>query len=407
MRADAGAAGDGDLEARAANSLAIRRARADDLAGAIELGTQAADRASSADDPFLAGQVLYNLAAVYDRAGRTEEALDAFARAAELGRATGAAAFELAVQVNLGAMLNRRHRYQAALDLFEQVIARAGELDLPPYVATARINEGAALAQLGEPERARASYLEALNGLDPDDVRDRVIVELDLGDLAFAGHDDEEARRRFESVVDRARGTAGLADLERAAQGYLGSLDVRAGRVAEGRERLESVARAFRDTGEELLLQQVLGELAEARRRAGDLAGAGNAAEEAAALARRTGDLESEAEAHGATRACCAKGDVAAALAEVGTAVATIETIRGALPAAELRASYLARFRFLYDLGVELSLDLDRREPAPDTRPGLSSGRSVRARAVCSSRCRRLPGPATQRRASCAGAAPT
>ncbi len=57
------------------------------------------------------------------------------------------------------------------------------------------------------------------------------------------------------------------------------------------------------------------------------------------------------------------QGDVAAALAEVETAVATIETIRGALPAAELRASYLARFRFLYDLGVELSLDLDRREP--------------------------------------------
>ena len=352
--------------------------------------------------------MLYNLAAVYDRAGRTEEALDAFARAAELGRATGAAAFELAVQVNLGAMLNRRHRYQAALDLFEQVIARAGELDLPPYVATARIDEGAALAQLGEPERARASYLEALEGLAADDVRERVIVELDLGDLAFTGHDDEEARRRFESVVDRARGTAGLADLERTAEGYLGSLDVRAGRVAEGRERLETVARAFRDTGEDLLLQQVLGELAEARRRAGDLAGAGAAAEEAAASPAAPATSRARRRLAAPTRACCATR----ATSRRRSPKSGPPSPRSRRSAARCRRPSCGPPTWRASASSTTSASSCRSistaaSPAPDTRPGLSSGRSVRARAVCSSRCRRSPGPATQRRASCAGAAPT
>jgi CHAT domain-containing protein/Tfp pilus assembly protein PilF len=356
--------GDAEIEARAANSLSIRRARADDLAGAVELGREAVNRAEAAGNSFLTAQLLFNLAGVYDRAGRTDEALEAFARAAELGRETGAANLELAVEINRGALLNRRHRYEEAIEIFDRSIARAGDLGLPDYAATARINQGAALAQLGEPERARGSYLEALASLAPDDVRDRVIVELNLGDLAFAAHEDDEARRRFESVVATTRGAAGMSDLGHTAEGYLGSLDVREGRVAEGRERLEKLVGDLRESGEAPLLQQTLGDLAEARRRTGDLEAAGAAAEESTALARRMGDFESEAEARGArARVLRDQGHPAAALAEVEAAVATIETIRGALPAAELRASYLSRYRDLYDLGVELSLELDRSEP--------------------------------------------
>lgn len=356
-------AGQPALQARALNSLALRAHERGDEESAVAHARAAVAAARSAGDRLQLSQASYNLGLYLAVAGESAEAIEAYTLALQGFLQLGKPEQELRVLNNLGVVYKRRRQYSRALEIQEQVIERALGLGQLGTLGSARINQGGLLMLMGEPERARQSYLAALEVLPAENPEQRAQAVWNLGHLAHALGDEGESRVRMAQALAMSR-AGGFAELLARSIGFLGTLDLEAGRVEQGRQQLEEARSLSRAGGFDALLQELLNELGEARRRAGDASGASAAAEEALDLASRTGDEEVRA----GTRLLRARllrdaGQPAAALTETRLALETLERLRGAVPTRELRSTYLAGQRGAFDLAVELELELDLREP--------------------------------------------
>lgn len=354
---------DPGLQARALNSLGLRAHERGDEESAVANARDAVAAARRAGDRLQLSQASYNLGIYLAAVGDSAEAIEAYTPALQGFRELGKPEQELQVLNNLGVVYKLRRRYSAALEVQEQVIERAQELDQVATLGSARINQGGLLMLMGEPERARQSYLAALEALPAERAEQRAQAVWNLGHLARALGDESEARVQVGRALAMSR-AGGFADLLARSIGFLGTLDLEAGRTEQGRQALEEAVERARAGGFQGLLQEVLNELGEARRQTGDAPGAWQAAEEALALAARTGDEE----VRGRTRLLRARllrdaGQPAAALTEARLALETLERLRGEVPTRELRSTYLAGQRGAFDLAVELELELERREP--------------------------------------------
>ncbi|HEV8631856.1 MAG TPA: CHAT domain-containing tetratricopeptide repeat protein, partial [Thermoanaerobaculia bacterium] len=265
---------------------------------------------------------------------------------------------------NFGVFLGETGDRQQALVLLEQALAIRREVRDRIGEGFTLMNLGALYGQLGETETAR-DYLEQAVpiGREAQDGRDlgntlNILgrVRLDLGDPKGALEAQTEAQqiqrragdRRGEalSTVSLGEIAASLGDDAKAIELFQEALDLQR---ALGNRRME--ARALHSLGAS---HAARGENDEAR-----------AAFEAAlplriAVADRAGEIVTRL---ALARLLVKSGDLGRAQREAAAAVDLVEALRTKITAQELRAGYLAGFRGVYDVLVDVLMRLDEREP--------------------------------------------
>jgi CHAT domain-containing protein/tetratricopeptide (TPR) repeat protein len=325
-----------------------------------------------------------NLSALYSQLGDVELAQKHHLQAIALKREIGDPRGEATALNNFGVYLGETGDKQQALVVLEQALALRRE-------ARDRVGEGATLANLGalynmlgESETAK-EYLEQSLPLTRDAQGGRELttslnllgrVRLDLGDTTGAEQAQTEALEIQRPTGDRRGEATSIYNL-----GEIPALRGDHARAIELFEQALSLQRALGNKRGEARALTALGSSYAAR---GEAAEAKAAFEAALPLRVSTADRGGEIVTRlGLGRLLLSSGDVAGARREATAAVDLVEAMRAKVTAQELRAGYLASFRSVYDLLVDVLMSLDETEPGKGhAAEALSVHERGRARAL-------------------------
>lgn len=286
---------------------------------------------------------LNNLGLLYKASGEGGKALDQFQQLLEVSRRFRLFRQEATALLESAALYYWLGDAPVAQDYYRRALALAETLNNRQLRAVALTGLGASAAALGEHDRARAFYEQALPV--QREVKDRGNEGITLGALgllAEAQGDRPQARRLLQEGLALVRGAfdrrfeiAGLVKLG-AVEEALGDAESARGRFAE-----------------------------------------------ALALSEQFHDQLGEAEARFGLARLAAAADVAAARAQMETALRLIETQRRHIAGHSLRAAYFASVRRYHEFYVDL---LMRQAVAADrdklTRLALEAGERARARGL-------------------------
>ncbi|MDX1657693.1 MAG: AAA family ATPase, partial [Nitriliruptorales bacterium] len=254
------------------NGRAVLRLRDGDVAGAMELLRRhlpTLDRFAS----FYAASSHHWMAQTARLAGDVETALAAYAAAERLGRSVGQ---PHAVCAGMAGRAHVLARCGLTSDLGElraeaeaTVTTPAGEF----YSSSTWTDLAGASLQLGELDRAERELSVALETSSMTTAWERPRILLDHARLALVRHEPADATGHLEA----ARGeiaTKGLRVYEPELFVLDGMLATSEGRGADAITVLREAERAAAESGQQLVLVEALGRLADARDRAGDLGAA-------------------------------------------------------------------------------------------------------------------------------------
>ena len=342
---------------------------------AIELAETAVSLQESVANKEGAASSHLNLAVLYGTLGEVERAQQHHLRAIALAREIGDRRSEATAINNYGVFLGQNGDRQQALVLLEQALAMRRELHDSAGDGATLASLGSFYSQLGEPETAK-DYLERALLLyrEAQDVVNLATtlnllgrVRLDLGDTKGALEAQNEALQIERRSGDR-RGEAFSAQ-------SLGEISVSLGEHAKALELFQQALELQRALGNRRGEASALQGIANSRVARGESDEAMTAYEAAlplrVAVADRSGEI--------ATRIALARllrdrGDLAGAEREASAAVDLVEALRTKITAQELRAGFLAGFRGVYDVLVDVLMRLDEKEPG--------RGRAAQALAV-------------------------
>lgn len=316
--------------------------------------------------------------------GDIAEARRSWGTALELARAAGDLGTAATALAGLGISSLARDDFRKARDELTAARANAVAIGRNDTVALADDNLGRAYARLGDAELAIEHYQRALAVTEPagmlreagrthhalalvyrdqrsDDAAARRELDHALGRLQRAGSRDGESLLR----VDLARAARDAGDLAGAAR----ELDAAVALAREINARVP-LARARAEQGalalERGAIADALAAYAEAR---AGYAEVGARAAEAVVLA-------------GHARALALAGELEAARGEVAQALVLLDGVRARAPSAELRATYFARVRGVYDLDIDLHMQLDRGKSGPHAVAAFEASERARARTL-------------------------
>lgn len=354
------------LLAAALNDLTRDAKNAGRYAEGVELGRRAIAAADRSGYTRLRAQARLNFGTVADRVGLADEALAAYDESIRLHERADLPEEAAACRFNVGAILYHRGDVDGARAAFEE--ARSYFEPRGDAVALRLVysNLAASETYLGRPERA-VELLEQALAL-PADERDtrqryRIAALMNLGQaLVLLGClDDAERRYREAEALARA---ADLTDRLSTALQNLADLRVEQGRADEASTLLdESVELARRSADRERLADALRAAGAQELRR-GRLVEARLRLTEALALAEADGLRRVELRTrHRLAELARDEGRPAVALGELRRALDLAERLRSSLAVELDRATFLDSVRPLYELEVELQLELARREP--------------------------------------------
>jgi tetratricopeptide (TPR) repeat protein len=280
------------------------------------------------------------------------QSLERFLGSLDTSRALPIPEAEAMAHGNLGRLAQLQGRYGAALESYDRAIAIVDELGDPRGLAEFTLFATGALVELGRYEAAAERLEEAAGwvGEAPSHEHEAELARL-RGEVALGLGEVERAEGHFRAALESARASGGfLAEmsarrgLARAAlfrtsrQGRDGE-EAAAPLAAKAAEDLSEVVAEARGSGFATVYLETSIDLAEARLRAGDLAGAQGAARDAL---RATAGLDGYAGAwrlHAVqARSHEAAGDPAAAARAWSMAQSEIERVRGGLRGAEQQA---------------------------------------------------------------------
>jgi CHAT domain-containing protein len=418
------AAGDRQGEGAATNLAGLALDRIGDVAAARRSFVAARDLLAAHGQPAAAAGAQYNVCLAELRSGAIEAGL-ACTEEAAAGFEAGGDQFSLATALTtagraydvLAEPEGAFARYEEALAVWRRIENRAGE-------AKALNNLGFLHAGVGEPQRALAAYEQALAVFR--DTGDRVwearvlhnlgSAYLALGDLRRARALLEEAlalRRETQSPANEAQTLSVLGRTLHAAGDYAAAEGFQRQAVALHGElgdapgqamALRGLARTLRDAGDLAAAHAALDataaaiDLAEHPREAGRLLvergltrlAAGDAEAAAGDLAaavrhkRAERDPVGEAEARaGLAAAERRRGRLREAEEHLAASVHRIEESRRRVPGAELRASFLGRWRAVYEEWIDVLMTLHAAEPgAGFDRRALAVSERARARSL-------------------------
>ncbi|HEY8019939.1 MAG TPA: CHAT domain-containing protein [Thermoanaerobaculia bacterium] len=290
----------------------------------------------------------------YDRAERL------FLDARALGRRLRNHEVETQVVGNLAALYHRRGEPQKALTFYNDPLL-TGLSAGPVTRAASLISLGTLYVELGELDQALASYRRVLSTGASEEYQ--LNARIDIGRVLLVQGETEAALGEYQQALAESR-LRGLPNLEALALEGLGHLYLKTGQPRKALEYLEpsrDLRRAGSDRSEEA---QTRLEIGNAYRVLGDAGAADRSFGEALALAR-AGKRKSILVSCLAARATLhlLRGELAAAGREVDEAIATVESERSQVKSNDLRVSFFSNHRSLYDLDIDILMELDRLRP--------------------------------------------
>lgn len=360
------ATGHRPTEARAINNIGEIQYGLGNLRRSVEFFEQALPLWRELGDRRGQALALLNLGFTHsDLGGGIQQAFDSYNEALALWQAAGDRRGEAVTLTAIGRLYSRVGEGQTALGFFEKalpLIRRAGD-----PVEEARAYTGMAFVYrwAGDTERAIGYYERALALFRAARYPNGEASALSSAGRAyfFAGDDrkaleyHDRALSIFRAIGDRRMEIVELKEIGRlydargdkagALKNYLLALSF---------ERTERNLRGESDT------LNLLGRAYEGQGRAGL---ARECYERALALSRQTQYRFGEvATLYNLARAERGRGDHAAALAHTGAALGVVESLRTKIASQDLRASYFASARQLYELHIDLLMESHRRRPA-------------------------------------------
>jgi CHAT domain-containing protein/predicted negative regulator of RcsB-dependent stress response len=353
---------------------------------AMSLYQQALPLADAIGNRNLEADIRNGLGNVYAIRGESQQALDVYEQALQLatdeedGRRAKAVAL-----TGLGKILRRRGEPQDALIYYQEALAinreiASGDPRQQTAVAIVLIHLGSVDLDLGQPDDALTRYREALAVLraNPSDPRWIVNALLSIGEVDLALGQNREALDRFEEalvVKGEERKAAVLHEI--------GVAQLKLRDVPAARKSLEAALalRHGRDRVGEALTYQQLGKVYQEE---GDLKGAVSSLQQALTIVEEVGAANFQPPIlFELARIERRRGRLHEALAEIGKAIAVLETVRSDLSEDRLRMSFFASRRSYYDFYVDLLMELDRLEPGQGyADEALAASEEARARSL-------------------------
>lgn len=322
------------------------------------------------------GQVdsLRALGTAYFSSGRPEAAVEPFHRALTLKPALRQ---ELALRQGLGAVYRSLGQPREALLHLgrAQEISSQPQSGVRPAARALLLNSvGLLYLDLGEAQRAVDALDEALAlAQQAENRRLEAATVNNLASADWALGERQRARQRYETSLELHRELAD-DEGETRALNNLGWVSFRLGQYAEAQKAFEQTLQRARQEGHQRLVAVALDNLAQVDLAQVDLAqaeltsdrldSASARLQQALPLRRATYDRLGEVRTlTGLAQVEQRKENWQSALNTVGEALEILESMRAALPDPDLRSTYIADHRQVYELQVELMLEMHRREP--------------------------------------------
>lgn len=279
----------------------------------------------------------------------------------ELGRAAGSAKAQV-LALGAGARLDidmgeLQGAYKQYVDLRSLLLATSGGA-MP---AQALDGLATVLLYLGEPEKARQTFAQALTEVEAlDDPVDRAHALLGIGWSLEAEGDEHKALEYYERALEIVR-ASGIRSLETWALYSLGRLHRKRGQPLLAIPQLEAaLSLGINDSAVSQAQTEV--ELGNSYGLAGRVDAARSAYQRAVQLSSKAPLVEASALA-GLARIERDGGDLGAARSAIGRALEITERIRSGVIRPDQRVSFLAARRTYYELYVDLLMRLDLLRP--------------------------------------------
>jgi CHAT domain-containing protein/Tfp pilus assembly protein PilF len=317
-------AGFADGEANALSNIGLAYARQNENEKALEYYAQALPLLRRLGDRFGEATTLGNIGEVHDDLGEPQKALDHYRRSLRLSRELGDRSGEVVTLNNLGVAYVQLGDLPKALDYLGQALLLAREVGDRFREATVLTNIASAHHRLGDHRKALEFYGRALPL---------------LRELGYR-YGEAYALTRMGAAFQALGETQKAMELLQQSLGLTRAVNDRRGEAAA----LRALGALHREGGESEPALQQLRAAVDLSRRVGDRAG------EVIAL----GEL---------ARTWREEGNLAEARAQAEAALAIIESTRIKVASPELRASYFASVREIYELYVDLLMRLHEREP--------------------------------------------
>ena len=294
----------------------------------------------AAGDKSLEATIIFGLAYVYNLLDEKQKALEFYEQALPLFRALNDRNSEAYMLNFIGGFYFSVGEQQKALDYFEQALPLFRAVKDQNAEAYALLYVGAANYQLGNPPQALSSHQQAL--------------------------------ALFRAVADRYGEATALTSLSALHWGQ--------GKKQQALDFQQQALALWRTLGFRNGEASSLSDLGFMSEAAGDLPNALSQQQQALALFRLLGNRTGESNAlYGLARIERARGNLSDARTHIEAALDLIESLRGQITSPELRASYLATRQPVYNLYIELLMQLHQQKPGQGF-DGIALQASERAR---------------------------
>jgi CHAT domain-containing protein/tetratricopeptide (TPR) repeat protein len=261
---------------------------------------------------------------LYSRVGESQEALDFFERATPLIHRVGDPVEEARVFTGMAFVYGRVGEKQAALDYYERALSLFRAANYLNGEASTLGSAGRVYYSLGDTQKAFEYHRRALLIFrEISDQRSEISELKELGRLYDSGGDKTGALKNYLLALSFERAQKDLSE-------EMDTLNLM-GRVYEGQARMRRALECY---------ERALSLSREAEYRFG----------EAATL-------------YNLSRAERAGGDLTAARSRAESALEVAESLRAKVASQDLRASYFASVRRLYELYINLLMELHGRNP--------------------------------------------
>lgn len=319
------ASGDRQGEAITLNNLGMAHSRLSEYRKALDYLNQALPIYQAIGNRRLEAGALYNVAQMYASLGEWQKAHECSIRALPVARSIGNVRLEANILVAIGVTYFFSGEHQKALDYYTQALPLH-------HAAGNRVGEANTLIRIGRTNRLSGENRKALDQFDQalavfravNDRRGEAIALRDVGQLYDFLGEKQKALALLNQALPVAR-AVGNRDTEAGVMNDIGVLYTSLGEYEEALDYLTQALVLYRSTGTPGNEVQALYNIARAHR---------------------------------------GQGGLQTAQARVEEAIRIVESQRGKAGGPESRASYFSSVRKLYELDIDLLMDLSAREPS-------------------------------------------
>jgi CHAT domain-containing protein/tetratricopeptide (TPR) repeat protein len=339
----------------ALQSLSYGYDRQGDPRAALSLLRKALPLAEAAGDLMGQARIINAIGSAQSSGGHPSEALETLQKALALSRALGNQVLARDIEGNLGALYYKKGQLQKAVDVFTHLIAESQ----PDQRGWLYLYLGAVYLDLGEPGKARKEYELALGTFRrAGDRANEVSSLIGLGSACQRTGDPRAALPFFEQSY-RALPKPTWDSLH-----HYGLALYRAGKPLEALPLLEQAVKIARESHTPENEAKTLLALGSTNRDLGKADLAATQLGQAISLGKTIDFPSIEAQAF-SQRAMLRKGqgNLTAARRDAEKALEIVESTRQSIAGQQIRTSFLANRRSVYDFYVNLLLDLDRAHP--------------------------------------------